>query len=212
MFFKGRNRIRASDKTLVFRTATGFLLLVFLVVLLLLNIGTLFHTDWKSVSLLHEGSFHLTVTPYMIGTVIVAGAVSVAAPFLYRHFLPDKVKPFSHRQKLARMILENGWYEPEKTQDSVFSKTCRTAVPERKSPTFPKCAIVWSMDLSIYRQRSHWGSIKSSSYIWRRSWKSAYIANWYPKSWKTTLWSMCCSMTPLQTVSPLTRYRRRTAA
>ena len=44
-FQKKGNRIRASDKTLVFRTATGFLLLVFLVVVLLLNIGTLFHTD-----------------------------------------------------------------------------------------------------------------------------------------------------------------------
>ena len=80
-FQRKGNRIRASDKTLVFRTATGFLLLVFLVVVLLLNIGTLFHTDWKSASLLHEGSFHLTVTPYMIGTVMVAGAVSVAAAF-----------------------------------------------------------------------------------------------------------------------------------
>ena len=98
-------------RQLVFRTATGFLLLVFLVVVLLLNIGTLFHTDWKSASLLHEGSLHLTVTPYMIGSVMVAGAVSVAAAFLYRYFLPDKVKQLSHRQKLARMILENGWYE-----------------------------------------------------------------------------------------------------
>ena len=102
-FKRKGDRIRSSDKTLVFRTATGFLLLVFLVVLLLLNIGTLFHTDWKSVSLLHEGSFHLTVTPYMIGSVMVAGAVSVAAAFLYRYFLPDKVKQLYHRQKLARM-------------------------------------------------------------------------------------------------------------
>ena len=98
-FQRKGNRIRASDKTLVFRTATGFLLLVFLVVLLL-NIGTLFHTDWKSVSLLHEGSFHLTVTPYMIGSVMVAGAVSVAAAFLYRYFLPDKGK-----RQIARLSL-----------------------------------------------------------------------------------------------------------
>ena len=103
-FQRKGNRIRASDRTLVFRTATGFLLLVFLVVVLLLNIGTLFHTDWKSASLLHEGSLHLTVTPYMIGSVMVAGAVSVAAAFLYRYFLPDKVKQLSHRQKLARRI------------------------------------------------------------------------------------------------------------
>ena len=53
---------------------------------------------------------------------MVTGAVSVAASFLYRYFLPDKVKQLSHRQKLARMILENGWYESEKTQDSRFFK------------------------------------------------------------------------------------------
>ena len=63
-FQRKGNRIRASDRTLVFRTATGFLLLVFLVVVLLLNIGTLFHTDWKSASLLHEGSRHTHRTGY----------------------------------------------------------------------------------------------------------------------------------------------------
>ena len=137
-FQRKGNRIRASDKTLVFRTATNFLLLVFLVVLLLLNIGTLLHTDWKSVSLLHEGSFHLTVTPYMIGSVMVAGAVSVAAAFLYRYFLPNKVKQLSHRQKLARMILENGWYESEKTPDSGFFKDLPDSRSREKITHFPK--------------------------------------------------------------------------
>lgn len=135
---KRGNRIRASDRTLVFRTVTGFLLLVFLVVLLLLNIGTLFHTDWKSASLLHEGSFHLTVTPYMICSVMVAGAVSVAVAFLYRYFLPDKVKQLSHRQKLARMILENGWYESEKTQDGGFFKDLPDSRSKEKITHFPK--------------------------------------------------------------------------
>ena len=137
-FQRKGNRIRASDRTLVFRTATGFLLLVFLVVVLLLNIGTLFHTDWKSASLLHEGSLHLTVTPYMIGSVMVAGAVSVAAAFLYRYFLPDKVKQLSHRQKLARMILENGWYESEKTQDGGFFKDLPDSRSREKITHFPK--------------------------------------------------------------------------
>ena len=137
-FQRKGNRIRASDRTLVFRTATGFLFLVFLVVLLLLNIGTLLHTDWKSVSLLHEGSFHLTVTPYMICSVMMAGAVSVAAAFLYRYFLPDKVKQLSHRQKLARMILENGWYESEKTQDSGFFKDLPDSRSREKITHFPK--------------------------------------------------------------------------
>ena len=137
-FQRKGNRIRASDRTLVFRTATGFLLLVFLVVVLLLNIGTLFHTDWKSASLLHEGSLHLTVTPYMIGSVMVAGAVSVAAAFLYRYFLPDKVKQLSHRQKLARMIFENGWYESEKTQDGGFFKDLPDSRSREKITHFPK--------------------------------------------------------------------------
>ena len=109
LFQKRGNRIRASDKSLVFRFSAGSLLLLFLAVVLLLNLKTIATTDWKSVHFLQDGSVHLTVTPYMIISVIAALLVCGAAALLFRRFQYDRVKQLFHRQKLAKMILENGW-------------------------------------------------------------------------------------------------------
>lgn len=105
---KKGHRIRASDKSLVFRFSAGSLLLLFLAVVMLLNLKTILTTDWKSVSFLQDDSVHLTVTPYRIVTIVVAVLVCVLAVLFYRRFQYDGVKQLFHRQKLARMLLENG--------------------------------------------------------------------------------------------------------
>ena len=119
-FNKRGNRIRASDKSLVFRFSAGLLLPLFFVVVLLLNLKTILTTDWKSVSFLKDGSVHLTVTSYMIVTVIVSALFCAIAALLYQRFQYDRVKQLFHRQKLARMLLENGWYESKTIQNSRF--------------------------------------------------------------------------------------------
>ena len=53
-FNKRGNRIRASDKSLVFRFSTGSLLLLFLAVIMLLNLKTIITTDWKAISLFQD--------------------------------------------------------------------------------------------------------------------------------------------------------------
>ena len=103
-FNKHGNRIRASDKSLVFRFSAGSLLMLFFTVVMLLNLKTIITTDWKSVSLFQDGSVHFTVTPYMIVTIVMAALVCGLAVLLYRRFQHDKVKQLFHRQKLARMI------------------------------------------------------------------------------------------------------------
>ena len=75
LYKKRGNRIRASDKSLVFRFSAGSLLLLFLTVVMLLNLKAILTTDWKSVHLMQNGSVRLTVTPYMIATIIVAALV-----------------------------------------------------------------------------------------------------------------------------------------
>ena len=101
-FQKRGNRIRASDKSLVFRFSAGSLLLLFLAVVLLLNLKTIAATDWKSVHFLQDGSVHLTVTPYMIVSVIAALLICGAAALLYRRFQYDRVKQLFHRQSWQR--------------------------------------------------------------------------------------------------------------
>lgn len=179
--YKGKH-IRVSDKSLVFRFSAGSLFLLFLAVIMLLNLKSILTTDWKSVSFLQDGNVHLVVTPYRIVTIVVAALVCVLAALFYRRFQYDRVKQLFHRQKLARMLLENGWYESESTQDSGFFKDLPATTKKRKSPIFLKCITVWSMDFYISVQKSHWGNIKSSFYTWKRNWKQACTVSWFPKS------------------------------
>ena len=50
------NRIRVSDKSLVYHFCIGWLLLLFVAVFLLLNLRQLLVTDWKDFNLLHAGN------------------------------------------------------------------------------------------------------------------------------------------------------------
>ena len=69
---------------------------------------------------MQDGSFQLTITPYMIFSIILAVLVSALVAFLYYRYQYDRVKQLYHRQKLVKMILENGWYESEQIQDGGF--------------------------------------------------------------------------------------------
>ena len=137
-FNKRGNRIRASDKSLVFRFSAGSLFLLFLAMVMLLNLKTILTTDWKAITLFQDGSVHFTVTPYMVVTVIVSVLVCATVALLYQRFQYDRVKQLFHRQKLARMILENGWYESETTQDSGFFKDLPATSKKEKITYFPK--------------------------------------------------------------------------
>ena len=99
---RGR-RIRPSDKDLVFRTVFFLLFVVFAVTFALLNI----RTDWRNPSV-----------AYLLFSAAMGGKVcTVTIWLLYRRF-PDKLNEMRHRQKLARMVLENQWYEQSDTKQS----------------------------------------------------------------------------------------------
>ena len=114
--YKGK-RIRASDKSLVYRFSLSTLLLLFVAVVLLLNLKQLMRTDWEQFSLLDNG---LTLSAYNFITILIATGVCILVAFLYYRFCYDRFKQLLHRQKLARMILENKWYEADTVKDSVF--------------------------------------------------------------------------------------------
>ena len=111
------HRIRVSDKHLVYHFFIGSLLFVFVAVLLLLNIKQLMSTDWKHFILLEND---LTLSPYNFITILIATGVCALVAFLYYHFCYGSFKKLLHRQKLAKMILENKWYETDTVQDSGF--------------------------------------------------------------------------------------------
>ena len=149
IFNKG-HRIRASDKHLVYHFSIGTLLFVFVAVLLLLNIKQLMRTDWEHFSLLENG---LTLSPYNFITILIATGVCALVAFLYYRFCYDSFKKLLHRQKLARMILENKWYEADTVQNDVFFTDLQSGSRE-KSSGFQRFIIKWKRDCSISAVKS----------------------------------------------------------
>ena len=131
---KKGNRIRASDKSLVYHFCIGWLLLLFVAVFLLLNLRQLLVTDWKDFNLLHAG---ITWTAYNSITVLIATGVCALVVFLYYRYGYDRIK-------------------------RLFSLTCK-ADQEKKSCGFRKSIIRWTMDCCIFCVKSQWENIKNSS-------------------------------------------------
>ena len=154
------HRIRASDKHLVYRFSMGTLLFVFVAVILLLNTKQLMCTDWEHFSLLENG---LTLSPYNFITILIATGVCALVAFLYYRFCYDSFKKLLHRQKVARMILENKWYGADTVQDSVFLLTCK-ADQGKKTSGFQKFIIKWKKACFISAVKSRWENIKTSFY------------------------------------------------
>ena len=144
-FKKKGNRIRASDKSLVFRFATGSLLLLFFMAMILLNLKTIITTYWNSVTLFSDGNLQFHLTPYRIVTLIISVFTCLAAALLYYRFRYDKVKELFHRQKLARMILENGWYEAETSQDGGIFKDLPLDGKKKRIAPYPDRNHAWKI-------------------------------------------------------------------
>ena len=110
-------RIRPSGKDLVFHFTIASLLPVFLLVV---------------------GLFHDKIDiPYLIISFSVAILICLLVAFVFKRVRYDTVKQLYHRQKLAKMILENKWYESEQVKTEGFFKDSAGRTKE-KITYFPK--------------------------------------------------------------------------
>lgn len=135
LFPRGK-RIRPTDKDLVFHTALAALFPVFLLVVLLFHIRQIAGTNWQEVSL--SQIVQDVNIPYLLFSMGVAGLVCLTAVLLFWRYRRDEVKQLIHRQKLARMVLENNGMNRSRERRTLFSRTCLPAVPKKPSLTFPK--------------------------------------------------------------------------
>ncbi|MEA5008196.1 FtsK/SpoIIIE domain-containing protein [Clostridium tyrobutyricum] len=134
--YRGK-RIHAADKDIVFHFVATYLVFIFLLVILLLHSRIIMQTDWKKVSLLNKGEVHIDI-PYMIISIVIAAAICLTVAALYYHYYIDYIKQLFHRQKLARMILENKWYEAEQVQSNSFFKDISSGKTKEGITHFPK--------------------------------------------------------------------------
>ena len=68
----------------------------------------------------------------------MAGLVCLTAVLLFWRYRRDEVKQLIHRQKLARMVLENKWYESEQRKDDAFFKDLSSSRSKETITYFPK--------------------------------------------------------------------------
>ncbi|WP_080145566.1 FtsK/SpoIIIE domain-containing protein [Marinilactibacillus piezotolerans] len=131
--FHGK-RIRPSDKDLVFRFTIATLLPIFLLVVGLFHIQAIQQVNWQDFNLLQANRIDI---PYLMMSISVAILVCLLMVFLFKRYRYDTVKQLYHRQKLAKMILENKWYESEQIKTDSFFKDSSSRTKE-KIAYFPK--------------------------------------------------------------------------
>jgi len=92
--------------------------------------------DWKTITL--NDFTNQLQTVYFWGSVITALFVCLIAGVLYYRYKIDNIKQLQHRQKLALMVLQNGWYEAEQTQSDGFFKDLPSSKTKERISHFPK--------------------------------------------------------------------------
>lgn len=148
LFPRGK-RIRPTDKDLVFHTALAALFPVFLLVVLLFHTGQIAGTNWQEVSL--SQIVQDVNIPYLLFSMGVAVLVCLTAVLLFWRYRRDEVKQLIHRQKLARMVLENKWYESEQRKEDAFFKDLSSSRSKETITYFPK--IYYRMKQSLLHIR-----------------------------------------------------------
>ena len=92
--------------------------------------------DWQTITI--DSFPNQLHRPYFWGSLITALFVCLLIGFLYYRYRIDSIKQLQHRQKLARMVLQNGWYEAEQVQDDGFFKDLSSSKTKEKIIHFPK--------------------------------------------------------------------------
>ena len=122
---------------MVFRSACCVAIPIFLAVFALLNLKTILQTDWRRLSML-DISVQWNV-PYLLFSGIVSAMIAGTVLVLLYRLFPDTVRQLRHRQKLARMVLENQWYEQaERTKQDGFFKDLPSPDTKPKIARFPR--------------------------------------------------------------------------
>lgn len=132
--YKG-HLIRASNRSLVYRFVFIGNFLVFSVVFIGLNSNLFTKLEFTTIDL---SSLNNLVTTINWFSIMMGLLVCTVFDFCYYKYFSEHWKSLVHRQKLARMILENHWYETKLIQDTHFFKDLNSTKSKEKITYFPK--------------------------------------------------------------------------
>lgn len=128
---KGK-RIRASDTHLLFQFSFFSLFSCWVLLLLPFHLRFLLSTHWQL-----EAFKTYFLSSYSLWVVIISSFVVAALAYGFYRYRYDSIKERIHRQKLARMVLENGWYETKHVEAFNLFEDAPSKTKEKIS-YFPK--------------------------------------------------------------------------
>lgn len=109
----------------------------FLSIVFLLHGKLLAQIHWENFPQTLQGGALQIDLPYLLFSVGLSSAICLSILYLIRRYFPDSVKQLTHRQKLARMLLENNWYESKQVSvESLFDEHSKKT--KEKITSFPK--------------------------------------------------------------------------
>lgn len=133
--YRGR-RIRKSNKNLLFNVCFSGFLFIFLLTMFLFHCVDIFSFKWSDFSIFNiSDCFKSLNYIYLIVSLIVSSIVGVIFLLLFFMLCKRYVLRLRHRQAIARMILENGWYEKDTYSDGFFSEKSKK---QERISWFPK--------------------------------------------------------------------------
>lgn len=96
---------------------------------------SILEVDWKNITF--DDFINQIQTPYLLGSMITSLFVCLIVGLLYYSYKIDNIKQLEHRKELAKIILENKWYESEQVKTDCFFKDSTSRTKEKIS-YFPK--------------------------------------------------------------------------
>ncbi|MEK4303751.1 FtsK/SpoIIIE domain-containing protein [Oceanobacillus sp. FSL K6-0251] len=132
-FRRRGKRIKEKDASLVFQFVFFGLAGVWLFSFIPFHLPFLLSTTWQ----LDIFQAHFISMYGLVSLIISLGAVACCS-YVYYRYRYDFIRQIIHRQKLAKMILENGWYETKQVQSSSFFKDIPNGKTKEKISYFPK--------------------------------------------------------------------------
>ncbi|EGO5016451.1 TPA: ATP-binding protein [Enterococcus faecalis] len=137
--YRGK-RIRFCDHHLIVSFFCRLLLPPALVSLFLFHFPLLKQLNWRQLSLTNLPP--LSTLPinlsYELLSLGVTSCLCIFIVYLFITFKIDFFKQLQHRQKIARMIIDNNWYDSETITEDSFFKDLPSSKSKEKITYFPK--------------------------------------------------------------------------
>lgn len=131
-----KKKVRICDEHIVCHFIIYSYIEIFFLLIAVFHLPLLFKFKWQTIQL--KDGLHFIQSTRFLSSLIAALFLCLIVTLLFRRFCSDTLKQLQHRQKLARMILENGWYETRETTTDGFFKDLSNSKTKEKISHFPK--------------------------------------------------------------------------